>query len=456
MSDSWTNASVLRFAGDRDPIEAILERTRVVAFDAAADGWSGPPYDPLALARHLGLRVVPRDSLSDARVLHDSDGPRIEYNPSQPKGRLRFSIAHEIAHTFFDDVSDKPRHRTGSGAVDQGNGDDWQLELLCNVAAAELLMPNLSLPFDSIDKEALDIELIMDLRRRFDVSTESILRRVVSGTSHQVACVATSRVSDDAEQEPAFRVDYVTKSRTWEAPLQRGDELLWTSLTACSAVGYTWKSDEGSDAEDVFHVQAVGVPPYPGRRFPRVMALVQPMTDEPGEWAQINYVTGDVTETPESEQPVVLVHVVSDSVREWGRYGLAGQLSKKYPRIASAYRNWTIASNDNLRLGRTHILDADKALTIASVVAQSGYGPSSEPRLRYEGLRDGLAEVRREAKRREAVVHMPRVGTGQGGAQWELVAEVVDAELCSHGVAVTVIAPPDRDQPPASGTTSAG
>ena len=104
MSDVWTNASIRRFANDEDPVEAIVHHARRVAFDAAAEGWTGPPFDPLALARILGHRVVARDSLTDARVTFDERVAVIEYNPLQPCGRLRFSIAHEIAHTFFADA----------------------------------------------------------------------------------------------------------------------------------------------------------------------------------------------------------------------------------------------------------------------------------------------------------------------------------------------------------------
>lgn len=443
MSDTWTNPSVRRFANDEDPVDAIVQHARRVAFDAAAEGWSGPPFDPLALARILGHRVAARDSLTDARVVFDDDGAVIEYNPLQPRGRLRFSIAHEIAHTFFEDARDAPRHRSGSGAVATDQADDWQLELLCNVAAAELLMPNLALPFSELDASQLDIDAIMKLRAEYDVSTEAILRRVVSGTNHQVSCVATARVTDSVGGSPRFRVDYATSSRTWVPPVVRAQELSWATLAACTAVGYTWKSTETIDEGTPVSVQAVGAPPYPGRQFPRVIALVQPTEDRPTAWSQISYVTGDATEPPDSDRPGMIVHVVNDGSRAWGRFGFAGQLATKYPRNASAFRNWTLARPDNLRLGNAHILECGDRLSIASVVAQEGFGPSDTPRLRYSGLRDGLKAVREEAIRAGAAVHMPRIGTGQAGGQWELVAEVVDEELCVHGVDVFVYTPPE-------------
>ena len=50
----WTNASVTAFAGDDDPVEAVTTRAREVVFSAVQTGWTGPPFDPIALARHLG------------------------------------------------------------------------------------------------------------------------------------------------------------------------------------------------------------------------------------------------------------------------------------------------------------------------------------------------------------------------------------------------------------------
>ena len=92
MTSDWTNLSVQRLAGAHDPLEYIVQRARELALDAMAAGWSGPPFDPLSLAGHLGMRVVPRDGLTDARLISDEQGFVVEYNPLRPRGRLRYSI----------------------------------------------------------------------------------------------------------------------------------------------------------------------------------------------------------------------------------------------------------------------------------------------------------------------------------------------------------------------------
>jgi O-acetyl-ADP-ribose deacetylase (regulator of RNase III) len=442
----WTNASVTAFARGDDPIEAVTTRARELVFTAVQSGWTGPPFDPIALARNFGLEVVARDDLSDARVVPADEGRlRIEFNPTRPRGRLRYSIAHEIAHTFFGDVRDGIRHRTGAGAVDNGrDSDDWQLELLCNVAAGELLVPSLALPTHELDDAALNIDRLMVLRSKFDVSTEAILRRVAQTTTHAATMFAAARVGHD-DSKPTFRIDYSVGSSAWDGALNRGSRIRSKVLAECTAVGFTAIGVESWDesAPD-FTVEAVGIPPYPGDRLPRVAGLL--LRDLPQATAQaITYVTGDVTR-PRGSGARIIAHVVNDRARAWGGHGFAVQLGRAQPRAAEAFHAWTIARPDNLRLGNVHVVDLADGISVASMVAQEGYGHSAEPRLRYHALAECLDQVRQAAERRQATIHMPRIGLGQGGGTWRLIAEEIERAVCRHAVAVTVYTQPGEHE----------
>src|SRR4051812_20369115 len=108
----WTNASVLAFAEQHDPVHAMEEKARSLALRAMDDGWEGPPFDPLALAQWLKIPIEARGDIPDARMVPRSDGSLVlEYNPMRPRGRLRFSIAHEIAHSLFPDCAAEVRNR---------------------------------------------------------------------------------------------------------------------------------------------------------------------------------------------------------------------------------------------------------------------------------------------------------------------------------------------------------
>jgi hypothetical protein len=50
-TDRWSNTSVRLLAGRDDPLETVLKRARETVLRAMDQGWSGPPFDPIALSR---------------------------------------------------------------------------------------------------------------------------------------------------------------------------------------------------------------------------------------------------------------------------------------------------------------------------------------------------------------------------------------------------------------------
>ena len=72
------------------------------------------------------------------------------------------------------------------------------------------------------------------------------------------------------------------------------------------------------------------------------------------------------------------------------------------------------------------------------MVAQHGYGPSDKPRIRYAALDACLRELADEARRLGASVHVPRIGAGQAGGRWPIIAEMIEMSLVDRGIDVTV------------------
>jgi O-acetyl-ADP-ribose deacetylase (regulator of RNase III) len=445
-TENWTNPSVLLLAEGADPIKTITARARQLVLDALDAGWAGPPFDPFELAHLLGVPVVAREDQFDARTVvvdaapADSRGLRIEFNPNRPPGRLRWSVVHEIAHTFFPDVAEEVRHRTGSGAVPTGQSDFWQLELLCNIAAAELLMPA-AIFDDDLDSTALDIDALMELRSRYSVSAEALVRRAVERTQRPAALLALARDETGAE----FRIDYVVPSRSWagEAPMRGMRFLSGPPLGDCTAVGYTTRGlHTFPTSPRSFDVQAVGIPGYPGDPYPRVLALLTPLDDAASrtDGAGLQYVTGDVTK-PRGPTPRLIAHVVSDRAHAFGP-GVASALGNHFRNLRESYRNWTIASPENLRLGNVHTIEVEEGTWVSSMVAQEGFGPANEPRIRYHALTDCLHKIAKKAAQLDASIHVPRIGAGQAGGSWPVVADLLDREVCRAGVPVTVYTRP--------------
>jgi Zn-dependent peptidase ImmA (M78 family)/O-acetyl-ADP-ribose deacetylase (regulator of RNase III) len=433
----WTNASVLALAGEDDPEQVVTARARALALEAMSEGWEGPPYDPFELAQRLGIRIVPRDDLYDACIRAEGRDMVIEYNPTRPRGRVRYTVAHELAHTLFPDVEERVRFRD----ADQRTGDDWQLEMLCNIAAGELLMPAGTFP--ELGREALDIEHLMALRKRWDVSTEAMLLRAATLTDQPATVFAASRVDPEALASP-LRIDYSRGSRSWNALLKRGTRIPKGSAAyRCTAVGYSARgADETWRGAGDVHVEVVGLPPYPGQRIPRVAGLIRPATAVSAPVSpRIAYLTGDATD-PVPGGTRIIVHVVNDKTANWGG-AFARVLRDAYPSAQQDFRQW--AEQGHLHLGEVLVTDVEGELHVATIVGQRGYGKTQRPRVRYDAIRKGLARVASAALELSATVHMPRIGAGMAGGSWSIIEELIEGELIARDVAVTVYSLPSDD-----------
>jgi hypothetical protein len=93
----WTNESVLALAGASDPIQVITETARAAVLSAADAGWTGPPFDPFALAALRHIDVTPTEDVMDARTVPiPGNRLQIQFNPNRPQSRIRYSICHEL------------------------------------------------------------------------------------------------------------------------------------------------------------------------------------------------------------------------------------------------------------------------------------------------------------------------------------------------------------------------
>jgi len=433
----WTNRSVLSLVGHDDPIEAIQRVARQKVLKAIDDGWSGPPFNPIRLAELLNIPVEPNAGVADARTVATSGGIKIEFNPLQARGRVRFSIAHEVAHTLFPDVGDSVRHRGGTVS-----GDDWQLEMLCNLAAAEFVMPVGSLaPMAKLPA----IEELMSERRRFDVSTEAYLLRATKVTLEPVLMFCASPIEQE-DKVLGYRVDYLVPSRSWlDSRTLRPTPPSSTVLGNCTGIGFTDRAEELWPGLGRVIVECVGIPPYPGAHLPRVAGLLRVANSEEGARPALRYVHGNVFE-PRGGGPKIVCQLVNDAARRWGG-GVAAQSAKRFPEVQKAFSLWFSSLSPKERLGKVYFGRAGSTLVLASMVAQRGYGPSSAPRLRYAALEACLRSVAEEAVARGASVHMPRIGMGEAGGAWPLIEGLLCDELTAAGVETTVYDLPPTTTP---------
>lgn len=399
----WTNRSVLALAGNADPIQVITQKAREMVMGAIEAGWSGPPYDPFALAEHFSIPVVARQDIPEARTVPSNQGYLIEFNPNRPRNRVKYSICHEIAHTYFPDCADRVRNRL---THEKMKGDDWQLETLCNIAAAEMLMPIGSVTGLSSDK--LGIDDVLEARKRHEVSAEAVLLRAIRLTTGQYAMFCASSWPGRDVTAEQYLVDYGFASRSWQIGVPKTGEPLpkGTVAAECVAIGYTSKGyEDWGRSLGKLRVECVGVPSYPNQVIPRVLGIVAPVRHVATDIGTMTILNGDATE-PRGTGSRIIAQVVNDSALTWGG-GLSLAVRKKWPSAQQDFRAWATSPGNNLRLGNVHLVSIDDTLALASLVAQHGYGPSPRPRIRYSRLEACLEKLSEIAIKRGASVHIP-------------------------------------------------
>jgi len=149
-------------------MEELVERLRREAASSSA----------LSLERFLKVRNVIEKRV-DPEITCDGfiepigaefvKGFRLVLNGNRPSVRQRFTIAHEICHTFFYEIVPELKFRS--------HPTDSYEEALCNHGAAALLMPAEDVIANSRAKD-ISIATLEDLGRRYEVSIEAAFLRL--------------------------------------------------------------------------------------------------------------------------------------------------------------------------------------------------------------------------------------------------------------------------------------
>lgn len=175
--------SLIRATGQLvDPRSAVLTQARKLNEEYSK--WDGDFSDPIKrltiMASLRGLRVEAMDATQalkerrDAVVMPVLDGTKgkILFNPTRPRARVAFSIAHEIAHIFFPNSVKGARFRS---ICAPGSREARELEGLCDLAASELLMP--SVEFLKATAGEMGLHLVARTSAEFGSSYEATVFR---------------------------------------------------------------------------------------------------------------------------------------------------------------------------------------------------------------------------------------------------------------------------------------
>lgn len=181
---------LVQICGASSPEEAIRRKAReIIELLVATFGEPTMPVDMDVLTSLRGIgRSEDRPVISpDAELAPDgAGGVTMRVNPDRPETRQRFSIAHEISHTFFPDYTMKTWCRVDARYRDRTDPDEY-LEMLCDFGAAELLFPQ---PWFGCDvAKVKDAAGLVNLALKYRASREATIRRYAENSQDSLAAV---------------------------------------------------------------------------------------------------------------------------------------------------------------------------------------------------------------------------------------------------------------------------
>jgi Zn-dependent peptidase ImmA (M78 family) len=187
------------------PVQALLDAHHVanpeslvqsLCHDLLRDAEAAVPVDLDVLASYRNARVRIVDHEQAETIAWDGRHWHIHVSQRDTPGRQRFSCAHGIVHTFFMDAE---RTRPSAG-VSTPAKHAWseQEEQLCDIGAAELLLPRVE--FLARCPAVVTMATVLELASYFEASAEATALRVVTLSSVPAALVVLEPQLKPVEQ----------------------------------------------------------------------------------------------------------------------------------------------------------------------------------------------------------------------------------------------------------------
>lgn len=157
----------------------IEEAARLLSRYAKVRGTLRPPINPEELAGFCAVLGIQRRPMIPEGVLEPvPDGFKVHLQSNFAyrhgrKSRNRFTVAHELVHTFFYE------RNGGVPKPMRGSPKGQRLERLCHIGASQILVPDLLLKWEvNHSGEVAAAETISKLAKMFEVSLEVMMRRL--------------------------------------------------------------------------------------------------------------------------------------------------------------------------------------------------------------------------------------------------------------------------------------
>ena len=150
--------------------------------------------------------------------------------------------------------------------------------------------------------------------------------------------------------------------------------------------------------------------------------------------AKLEYLEGDAT-YPIGDGLKIIPHVCND-INRWGS-GFVLALNKRWPEPKARYHQQFFGD-----LGDVEFVTVENDIVVANMVGQEGVidDDNELPPIRYKALITTLEKVSNfcNMKEEKVSVHMPQIGSGLAGGDWNLIEHIVKNTLVEKGIDVYV------------------
>lgn len=157
---------------------------------------------------------------------------------------------------------------------------------------------------------------------------------------------------------------------------------------------------------------------------------------------QIHYIKGDATNPLINKGEYSVICHCCNTLGAWGA-GFVLALSKRFPKVKEHYLSLIKSINSGERLGKVGFVKTNKNIVVANILAQDRIYRSVDGKipLNYDALREGFRNVYNKFigyKDIPFTIHMPRIGCGLAGGDWNIVENIIKDEFIKNGIDVYV------------------
>lgn len=165
---------------------------------------------------------------------------------------------------------------------------------------------------------------------------------------------------------------------------------------------------------------------------------IKPLTKS----VQIHYIKGDAINPLINKGEYSVICHCCNTLGAWGA-GFVLALSKRFPKVKEHYLSLIKSINSGERLGKVGFVKTNKNIVVANILAQDRIYRSVDGKipLNYDALREGFRNVYNKFigyKDIPFTIHMPRIGCGLAGGDWNIVENIIKDEFIKNGIDVYV------------------